>query len=242
MLILFGTNYSVMAETRTVLSGDQVETLRELALLGAMEGETKLSCSGLAERLDVSTQTASRRLQNLEQQEFIDRDVVGDGQWVVLSDRGARRLEQEYEAYRHIFEDPPAVELTGSVTSGMGEGKHYISLPGYMEQFREKLGYEPFPGTLNIDLNETSIRERPRLDALEPVTIEGWEDEDRTYGPAYCYRVQLVTPAGEYEQAHLIAPERTHHGDDNLEVIAPEELRAVLELTDGTEVTVRVAE
>jgi len=33
---------------------------------------------------------------------------------------------------------------------------------------------------------------------------------------------------------------RDHHGDDQLEVIAPQKLRDVLGLADGDEVTVRV--
>jgi riboflavin kinase len=231
-----------MAETQQALDSDGVWTLKHLALAGALGGSAKLSCAELAERLEASTQTASRRLQDLESGEYIEREIVSDGQWVEITDSGEVLLQAEYEAYRRIFEGSAAVSLSGTVTSGMGEGRHYITLSGYMEQFRTKLGYEPFPGTLNVDLDAESVRERPRLDVLEPVTIEGWESEERTYGPAYCYPATLVGPAGTCERAHVIAPERTHHGDDHLELIAPEELRETLDLTDGTEVTTRVAE
>jgi riboflavin kinase len=231
-----------MAETQRALDSDGVWTLKHLALAGALGSETKLSCAALAERLDASTQTASRRLQELESGGYIDREMLGDGQLVTVTDTGEEQLQAEYEAYRRIFEGSAAVSLSGAVTSGMGEGRHYITLSGYMEQFRAKLGYEPFAGTLNIDLDAESVRERPRLDAVEPVTIEGWESEERTYGPAYCYPATLVTSADSYERAHVIAPERTHHGDDHLELIAPEGLRETLDLEDGTEVTVRVTE
>jgi riboflavin kinase len=231
-----------MAETQRALSSDGVWTLKHLALAGAVSGEEKVSCAELAERLDASTQTASRRLQELESGDYIEREIVSDGQWVELTDSGEGLLQAEYETYRRIFEGSAAVSLSGVVTSGMGEGRHYITLSGYMEQFREKLGYQPFPGTLNVDLDAESVRERPRLDALEPVTIEGWESDERTYGPAYCNPATLVAPGGTCEQAHVIAPERTHHGDDHLELIAPEELRESLDLTDRTEVTIRVTE
>jgi len=231
-----------MAETQQALDSDGVWTLKHLALAGALDGEEKLSCAELAGRLDASTQTASRRLQELESGGYIDREMVSDGQWVSVTAAGEGLLQAEYEAYRRIFEGSAAVSLSGVVTSGMGEGRHYITLSGYMKQFRSKLGYEPFPGTLNVDLDAESVRERPRLDALEPVTIEGWESEERTYGPAYCNPATLVTPGGTCERAHVIAPERTHHGDDHLELIAPEELRETLALSDGTEVTIRVTE
>ena len=231
-----------MSETQRVPDSDGVWTLKHLALAGALEGETKLSCADLAGRLDASTQTASRRLQELESAGYLDRDIVSDGQWLEITGEGEQLLQVEYERYRRIFEGEPAVSLSGVVTSGMGEGRHYITLSGYMQQFRAKLGYEPFAGTLNVDLDEESVRERPRLDALEPITIEGWESEERTYGPAYCHPATLVAPAEEYEPCHVIAPERTHHGDDHLELIAPAELRGRLSLSDGTEVTIRVTE
>jgi riboflavin kinase len=231
-----------MAETRRALDSAEVLTLKHLALVGALDGERKLSCATLAERLDASTQTASRRLQRLEEEGFIVRDVVSDGQWITISDNGRRRLRTEYETYRRIFEADEELSLSGTVTSGMGEGRHYITLSGYMRQFREKLGYEPFPGTLNVDLTEESIRARTRLDTLDPVVIDGWESEDRTYGPAYCFPATLTVENDPYAETHVITPERTHHGDDHLELIAPEKLRDVLPVEDGTEVTIRVTE
>lgn len=231
-----------MAETQRVLGSDEVTTLKHLALVGALDGEEKVSCSGLADRLDASTQTASRRLQRLEDGGYVTRDIVSDGQWILITEAGEQRLQTEYETYRRIFERDTMVELTGTVTSGMGEGRHYISLDGYMAQFQDRLGYEPFPGTLNLDLVGESLRRHGRLDALEPLTIDGWETDERTYGPAYCYPATLAVNDSTYERAHVIAPERTHHGDDHIEIIAPDELRDVLALTDGTEVTVRVTE
>jgi len=231
-----------MAETRRALGSDEVTTLKHLALFGALDGEQKLSCSDLADRLDASTQTASRRLQRLEDGEFIDREIVTDGQWVEITAAGEQRLQAEYASYRRIFERDVAVDLAGTVTSGMGEGRHYITLSGYMEQFREKLGYEPYAGTLNVDLGTESIRSRARLDAFDPITIEGWESEERSYGPAYCYPASLSVDGETYTEAHVIAPERTHHGDDHLELIAPDRLRDDLDLEDGTGVSISVSE
>jgi riboflavin kinase len=233
-----------MAEaTGQSLDADALATLKHLALVGALEGEAKLSCADLASRLDTSTQTASRRLQRLEGADGIERDIVSDGQWVSITEGGERRLRTEYDAYRRIFEGDDAVELVGTLTSGMGEGRHYITLPGYMQQFRDRLGYEPYAGTLNLDLPVESVRDRARLSGMEPIVIEGWEDDERTYGPAYCYPATVGTDGREpYEPAHVIAPERTHHDEDQLEVIAPDRLRDAIDIDDGDEVIVRVTE
>jgi riboflavin kinase len=79
--------------------------------------------------------------------------------------------------------------------------------------------------------------------AQDPIDIDGWEDEERTYGPAYCYPATVETADGErYEPAHVIAPERTHHDDDQLEVIAPDKLRDELALDDGDQITIHVTQ
>lgn len=222
---------------------DELAVLKLLALEGGLEGDVKISCSHLADRLDASNQTASRRLQRLESADLLERDTVSDGQWVAITDAGERALHTEYEDYRRIFEADSEVELDGTITSGMGEGRHYISLSGYKRQFDDRLGYEPFPGTLNVDLREDSVRRRSAVASLEPVPIDGWEDDERTYGPAVCHSATVETTDGErYEEAHIIAPERTHHDEDQLEVIAPDKLREVLGLEDGDHVTVSVGD
>ncbi|MFB6118878.1 DUF120 domain-containing protein [Halosegnis sp.] len=229
-----------MQEQTASVGPDELATLKQLALLGAVDGPVTVTCATLADRLDASNQTASRRLQRLEEAGVVERELLGDGQRVVLTDAGERTLRGEYEQYRRIFERSAAVELTGRVTSGMGEGRHYISLPGYMEQFVDRLGYEPFPGTLNVELDAESVEARARMDGLDPVRIDGWEDDERTYGPAFCWPATVSAAGGEFESAHVIAPERTHHGADQLEVIAPEKLRETLDLDDDEEVTVSV--
>jgi len=219
---------------------DELATLRVVALDGGLAGEVKVSCAGLGERLDASSQTASRRLQRLDDAGLLDREVAGDGQWVTVTDAGEATLRREYEQYRRIFEEPTSVELRGLVTSGMGEGRHYISLSGYMEQFRDRLGYEPFPGTLNVELAEESLRRRAGMEAVEAVPIDGWQDEDRTFGPASCYPATLVADGGRYGTAHAIVPERTHHDESQLEIIAPDKLRDALDLSDDDELEVHV--
>lgn len=230
-----------MAESTGVTVGaDEREVLKLLALEGALRSRARVTCSELGDRLDVSTQTVSRRLQRLEDAALIDRQIVSDGQLVGTTESGERVLRGEYADYRQLFEPDQEIELTGTVTSGMGEGSHYISLSGYMRQFRSKLGYAPFAGTLNVELDEESVHARAGMESIEPIRIDGWENEDRTYGPAFCWSASVGVDGEEYESAHVIAPERTHHADDQLELIAPDKLRDVLSIADGDELTTYV--
>lgn len=229
-----------MQETTTTVGADGLAALKAVALDGGLSGDVKVSCAGLAETLDASSQTASRRLQRLEEAGLIEREVVNDGQWVSATDEGEARLRAEYADYRRLFDRSAELTLTGSVTGGMGEGRHYISLPGYNRQFRERLGYEPYPGTLNVNLDERSVRARGELAAIEPVPIDAWEDEERTYGSASCYVATAEGNGRTFEPVHVIVPDRTHHDEDQIELIAPEMLRDELGLADGDEITVRI--
>jgi riboflavin kinase len=229
-----------MQEATAGVGAAEVAALKEIALSGGVDGEWKVSCAALGERLDASSQTASRRLQRLEAADLLEREVVADGQWVSLTTAGRSRLREEYADYRRLFEDDAALALGGNVTVGVGEGRHYISLPGYNRQFEERLGYEPYPGTLNVELDEESSRSRSELAAVEGIRIDEWEDEERTYGSATCYVATLSGDAGSVEPVHVIVPDRTHHDEDQIEIIAPQMLRDELGLADGDRVVVDI--
>ena len=68
--------------------------------------------------------------------------------------------------------------MKGKVRSGKGDGKYYIGMDVYQDRFREVLGYSPFPGTLNI---EVDVEERRELEeSLEGKAItEVYRDGER---------------------------------------------------------------
>ncbi len=100
----------------------------------------------------------------------------------------------------------------GEVTGGMGEGRHYISLSGYMKQFKDRLGYEPFPGTLNVRLDDRRGPRPRRDDRPRRGPIDGWEDDERTFGPATCYAASVAgrdsVRAGPHHRPRADPPRR----------------------------------
>jgi len=245
MLIQSAAHSTHMSESAaSTVAVDELQALKAVALDGGLAGPVKVSCSSLGQRLETSTQTASRRLQELDAAGLVDREIVSDGQWVSVTGDGERVLRAEYADYRQLFETETGLTLSGRVTTGMGEGKHYISLSGYERQFESKLGYVPFPGTLNLELDEGSVRARGELTAQAAVRIDSWEDGDRTFGAATCYPGRMTDDddSDEYEPVHVIVPDRTHHDEGNIEVIAPEKLREELDLEDGDTVSVHLQE
>jgi len=206
----------------------EVEILKRLALMGAVKGQVSLSSTRLGSSIGMSPQTAARRLVHLEKQGYIKRTVTPEGQDIRLTDRGVSRLKAEFLDYRKIFEGGQGQHFRGRVTTGLGEGQYYISLDGYREQFLRKLGFEPYPGTLNLQLKEPFAQN----DAAA-VNIVGFKDAARTFGGGRCYP---VTIGGV--KAAIIRPDRSSYPLNLVEIIAPVNLRKTLGLKDGDEVEV----
>ena len=209
-------------------------SLKKLALLGAHNKPLELSSVEFALHIDSSQQTASRKLKSLEDENLISRQVLPDGQLISITKNGLLALQKELYDYQEIFSGNGSKKiLSGKVITGLGEGQYYISLEGYRKQFREKLGFDPYPGTLNIKLDAQSIGLRKRITGH--IRISGFTDENRTFGKGSCFNVRISDIEGA-----VITPERTHYPEDIIEIIAPVNLRNHLDIRDGSAVQVEV--
>jgi len=214
-------------------------TLYELAGLGACTRAIRVSTSYLAEKVGCSQQTASRHLIRLEREGLVERSVSAGGSLIRITDSGAAGLRRVYSGLQSALEGavPPSVVLEGELFTGIGEGAYYVTRGGYREQFREKLGFDPYPGTLNLRLTtEYDRRARAELERYPAIEITGFRDESRTFGPARCYRVLI----NNREEGAIVLAMRSHYNASVLEIIAPHHLRGRLGLKDGHKVRVEV--
>ncbi len=213
-------------------------TLYELMRLGALRRYTRISTTGLARRIGCSQQSASRHLRLLEGLGLVSRLIEADGSLVRITGDGRGVLEEVSAALRTGLEGggPGVFELEGVVFSGMFQGGYYISQEGYGSQIRERLGFDPFPGTLNLRLREADMERRRQLDGLPGVRIDGFRGDDRAFGGARCYPLVVN---GEVEGAMIVA-DRTGYDLSVAEVIAPVNLRERLELEDGDVVRLEI--
>lgn len=216
--------------------GEHLAVLKSLALEGADHGQVLLTSREVGERVGVSQQAADRYLVALEKKGLLTRALGQRRQRLQLTADGVRWLRQEYHSYRRIFEGPAHTSFGGEVVSGLGEGRYYLSQPGYVVQFSERLGYAPFPGTLNVRLKPLDVRRLSAVADWNGVRIDGFQASGRTFGGATCYSARI-----QGRKCHLIRPDRTHH-TDVAEFIAPESLRESLELKDGATVRVTLEE
>jgi riboflavin kinase len=216
-----------------------VFTLVKLAEMGAHRRTAKISTEYLAEKLDLSQQTASRYLIELGDLGWIERTVTAEGCLIRITDLGVMELQKLYSNLRYVIEAayPPSVTLEGTVFTGLGEGAYYISKERYRKQFMEKLGFDPYPGTLNLKLTtDYDVKARAELEAYPAIEVEGFVDEDRSFGPVKCYPVTIENE----EKGALLLALRSHYDASVLEIIAPVPLRKRLRLKDGQKVKVEV--
>ncbi|MEM0214863.1 MAG: winged helix-turn-helix domain-containing protein/riboflavin kinase [Archaeoglobaceae archaeon] len=212
-----------------------IETLKILALMNATREVIKVSCKELADKIGQSSQTASRRLKELEAKGLIERNITKDGQFIAITEKGIDALYAEYSDYKKIFETPNVIKIHCIVFSGLGEGRYYVSLEGYRKQFIEKLGIDPFPGTLNLRVLKEHMIIKKRLDFEDGIKIEGFTAENRTFGSVKAFKCRVNDL-----NAFIVIPQRTHYPGDVLEIISDKKLRDVLNLKDGDSVEVEV--
>ncbi|MCS7114360.1 MAG: DUF120 domain-containing protein [Nitrososphaerota archaeon] len=124
--------------------------------------------------------------------------------------------------------------IRGKIFSGAGEGTKFTTLPWVKRQIEEKLGFPPYPGTLNIRLLEDNASLRKllaRIKGVEILPVEG-------YCLGKCFKALLMKKV----KCAIILPDVKGYPEDVIEIVAPVNLREKLKLKDGdiVEVTVTV--
>jgi riboflavin kinase len=208
--------------------------LRKIALLGGMDDYIAVSSRELGSALEMSQQSASKRILELLDEKYIVRDLGARRQRIKLTDKGIDELKKEYNEYRRIFELADHIVIHGSVTSGMGEGGYYICQKQYMDQFESVLGFRPFEGTLNLTIDKEDIGKLDLIRSTAGHLIRGFNNEGRSFGDVIAYKAKLRNI-----ECAVVVPERSHY-KEVIEVICQYHLRRTLSLNDGSRVDLRV--
>jgi riboflavin kinase len=127
--------------------------------------------------------------------------------------------------------------LEGVLFSGLGEGAYYVTKDGYRNQFVERLGFDPYPGTLNVKIStDYDLKALSELEAYPAIELKGFKTESRTFGPVKCYPAIINNKV----KGAVIYAMRSHYGTSVLEIVAPTCLRRQLDLKDGNKVKIEI--
>ena len=125
----------------------------------------------------------------------------------------------------------PQIFFEGTVFSGQGRGKKFVELPWFKRQVEEKLGFSPYPGTLNMFLTEKNVENRRLLEISGGLTVK----PQTGYYSGVMFRASI-----DALECAVVIPIMPNYPNDVLEVIAPIYLREKLKLVDGSLVAVSV--
>jgi riboflavin kinase len=214
-------------------------TMVQLLSKGARHNFVEVTTADLGKNIGRSQQAASKHLLDLETAGYVERTKRGQKFAVRITDKGYSEIQTLFSSLKSALESAPStIDFEGIVVSGMGEGAYYMSLAGYKKQFLDKLGYEPYPGTLNIRLSDpVYMTARRELGRHPSIFVDGFSDGTRTYGWVKCYRASIN---GTVDNAAVLVLERTHYDDSMLEVIAPMSIKEAAGIKNGDKVKVQV--
>ncbi|MDG6910587.1 MAG: CTP-dependent riboflavin kinase [Nitrososphaerota archaeon] len=121
------------------------------------------------------------------------------------------------------------LSVKGTVFSGMGKGRYYVGHPEYQRRFKECLGYAPYPGTLNVKLEEReAIHELEEIRSKDGAKIGGFALGGESFSALTCFTGEL-----RGEVVTLLFIDVTYYNETVAELISPVYLRGKLGLKDG---------
>ena len=213
-------------------------TLTQLLSKGARHNFVQLTSSSLGRSIQKSQQAASKYLVELESGGFIERFMKGRKVFVRITNKGYAELVKLHSLLGSSLGTlPSSIELKGKIISGMGEGAYYMSLKGYTKQFKSKIGYVPFPGTLNVKLYQKEhVEAIQQLDDLDGQKINSFSDGKRTFGWVKCFTATLNRTIN----CQLIRLERTHYDNSIIELISKNNICKTADLKIGSQISIKI--
>ena len=122
------------------------------------------------------------------------------------------------------------ISLHGVLTSGLGQGAQFARLEWVRHAIRRMIGFDPYPGTLNLRLVDADmlvawrrILEGPALLLTPPP-------------PERCGARLFPVVVAPDVRAAVVVPDVTRHGEDVLELVAGVHVRSALGLRDDDRV------
>ena len=126
--------------------------------------------------------------------------------------------------------------IVGELASGLGQGRHFTRLGWARRQFIDRLGIDPFPGTINVIVSEVAALDLwTRLQRAPGIGIDNPSDGPHDCG-ARCYPVSIE---GRIDGA-IVLPEVAGYPLRQIEVIASVNVREALGLLDGDRVRLEI--
>ena len=117
------------------------------------------------------------------------------------------------------------MKIDGEVTTGLGKAAYFLSQEFYTREFEKNLGFVPYPGTLNVVVDEKHLDEINKIKDECQNLIK----PDTEFGAVKYIEARL----NDKVEGAIVFPAKTTHEEHYLEFIAENKLRDELNLDDG---------
>jgi riboflavin kinase len=121
--------------------------------------------------------------------------------------------------------------FSGTLVSGSGGGRKYVELEWVKRQVKNKLGFDPYPGTLNLRLDSENVKRRVVLEKNARLRL--------CHSEGYCTGL-LFKAALDDLPCGVVIPQIENYPENMFEIVASKNLKQELRLRDGDLVTVTV--
>jgi CTP-dependent riboflavin kinase len=126
-------------------------------------------------------------------------------------------------------------KISGIIVSGVKQGAFFTQLEWVQTQCLEKLGFKPWPGTLNLKIAADDLSLLERLWQRGGIELV---PPNSDYCSGFVFPVSVEGIAG----AVVVPAEDVRvHGKNVIEIIAPKMLKEVLGVKDGDWVTLTIS-
>lgn len=143
------------------------------------------------------------------------------------------------------------MHLSGKVSSGLGRAHVFMAQPHYQEQFKQVLDVSAWPGTLNLDMDESSLSDYKNLRILSGLEegdishhtnsfrIKGFERDGKSFGGATAFLAKISVDDENWIECAILIPDLTRH-TETAEVISGSFLRESLPCKDGDKLKIKL--
>ena len=124
-------------------------------------------------------------------------------------------------------------EFEGKIFSGEGIGRYFVEKEWAKKQFAKKLGFSPYPGTLNIRLEKKEANILAKvLEDLGGIEIT----PSKGFLRALCFTAIINCKV----KGAIVKPDKPDYPPNVIEILAPVCLRETLSLQDGDTISISV--
>ena len=125
-------------------------------------------------------------------------------------------------------------EISGKIVSGIKQGAYFTQLDWVQIQCQQKLGFRPYPGTLNLKIATENIAKLETLLMREGIELVS---PDSNSCSGFVIPITIEGIAGAMVAP---APEVRVHAQNIIEIISHLRLKDALEVADGDRVSLTI--